>query len=300
MPATVQKLSLPGKHPAPDAPAAAANAVGDNAAAPRGPSILPLECRGLCYQAHGRLLLDNLDFRLAHGKRTVILGANGAGKSLLLRLVHGLLRPSRGDLRWLGPNAGATRPPLPNGAAGGDVPPRARLRFQAMVFQRPVMMRRSVRANILYPLRLHGLSRAAAGQRADTALQLANLVEQGQRPATLLSGGEQQRLAMARAWVLHPELLLLDEPAANLDPAATRQLEAMIAAMHAEGVKIVMSTHDISQAQRLADEILFLHRGRILEQSDAALFFHRPSTPQGRMFLDDQPNRQEVPDNKER
>ena len=266
------------------------------------PSILPLECRGLCYEAHGRMLLEDLDFRLAHGKRTVILGANGAGKSLLLRVVHGLLPPSRGVLRWHGPNAGMVRPAFPDGAAAArrDVPPEAMLRFQAMVFQRPVMMRRSVRANILYPLQLHGLSRAAARRRAAIALEMANLAEQSERPATLLSGGEQQRLAMARAWVLRPELLLLDEPAANLDPAATRQLEAMITAMHAEGVKIVMSTHDIAQARRLADEILFLHRGRVLEQSDAALFFHRPGTPEGRGFLDDQPNGQMFPDNRER
>ena len=289
MPATLQKVSFLGKRSRADGCAAGRRA---GHAPPPGPSILPLECRGLCYEAHGRLLLENLDFRLAHGKRTVVLGANGAGKSLLLRVVHGLLQPSRGVLRWLGPNAGTACPPLPDGAAAarGDVSPEARLRFQAMVFQRPVMMRRSVRANILYPLRLHGLSRAAARRRADVALEMANLQEQGERPATLLSGGEQQRLAMARAWVLRPELLLLDEPAANLDPAATRQLERMIAGMYEEGVKIVMSTHDIMQARRLADEILFLHRGRILEQSDAALFFHRPGTPEGRMFLHDKPD----------
>lgn len=232
------------------------------------------------------MLLENLSFRLDHGRRTVVLGANGAGKSLLLRIVHGLLRPSRGSLRWCGPNAGQERPPRPQGLKLKD----AQLQFQAMVFQRPVMMRRSVRANILYPLNLHGLSRHDANERADVALELANLTEYAERPATLLSGGEQQRLAMARACVLRPEILLLDEPAANLDPAATRQLEKMILSMHADGVKIVMSTHDIAQAKRLADEILFLHRGRIVEQSDAALFFHRPRTRQGQNFLSDQPD----------
>ena len=252
----------------------------------RSASILPLECTDICYQTNGRVLLERLSFRLEHGKRTVVLGANGAGKSLLLRIVHGLLRPSQGSLRWCGPNAGQEHPPLPGGSALKD----AQLRFQAMVFQRPVMMRRSVRANILYPLVLHGLSKHDANERADVALEVANLVEYAERPATLLSGGEQQRLAMARAWVLRPELLLLDEPAANLDPAATKQLEEMILSMHDEGVKIVMSTHDIAQARRLADEILFLHRGKMVEQSDAALFFHRPKTQQGRNFLSDQPD----------
>ena len=234
------------------------------------------------------MLIDHLDFDLAHGKRTVILGANGAGKSVLLRLIHGLLRPSRGALRWRGALAGLSRPPR-NGAPGEE-----RLRFQAMVFQRPVMMRRSVRANILYPLRLHGLAREAAAERAETALEMANLRAHAEHPATLLSGGEQQRLAMARAWVLRPELLLLDEPAANLDPAATWQLEKMIDAMYEEGVKIVMSTHDIAQARRLADEILFLDRGAILEQRDADAFFRRPETPQGRMFLDNQPRPRDI------
>ena len=285
MQASLQKVSFLGKHHDDDDD----DAVAPDAPISEKPSILPLECRELCYQSHGRLLLENLSFRLAHGKRTVVLGANGAGKSLLLRLIHGLLRPTRGDLRWCGPHAGDERPPLDD-SLRAKPPMDARLRFQAMVFQRPVMMRRSVRANILYPLQLHGLSRASANERAEVALGLANLVEYADRPATLLSGGEQQRLAMARAWVLRPELLLLDEPAANLDPAATRQLEEMIIAMHKEGVKIVMSTHDIAQARRLADEILFLHRGRILEQSDAALFFHRPKTSQGRMFLSDQPH----------
>ena len=252
----------------------------------RSASILPLECTDVCYQTNGRTLLENVNFRLEHGKRTVVLGANGAGKSLLLRIVHGLLRPSRGSLRWRGPGAGQDHPPL----SRESIPKDAQLRFQAMVFQRPVMMRRSVRANILYPLTLHGLSKHDANERADVALDLANLSEHAERPATLLSGGEQQRLAMARAWVLRPELLLLDEPAANLDPAATKQLEEMILSMHDEGVKIVMSTHDIAQAKRLAGEILFLHRGKMVEQSDAELFFHRPKTQQGQNFLSDQPD----------
>ena len=288
MRAILQEVPSPGKDSGAPLPVGA-EAEGD--AEPPPPSILPLECRDLCYEAQGRLLLENLNFRLEHGRRTVVLGANGAGKSLLLRVIHGLLPPSRGALRWLGANADAmARPPPATPADAANGAP-VRLRFQAMVFQRPVMMRRSVRANILYPLRLHGVSRAAAGRCADAALEKANLREFAERPATLLSGGEQQRLAMARAWVLHPELLLLDEPAANLDPAATRQLEEMIVAMHKEGVKIVMTTHDISQARRLADEILFLHRGRILEQSEASSFFHRPRTEAGRMFLDDRPHR---------
>jgi tungstate transport system ATP-binding protein len=233
-------------------------------------TILPLHARNLVYEAGGARLLHDVSFSLLAGRRTVLLGPNGAGKSLLLRLCHGLIRPTAGDIVW----AGA-------GSAGAG---RA-ARRQAMVFQRPVMLRRSARANIIHALKVQGVDRTARPTRADAALALAGLTPIADRPARLLSGGEQQRLALARAWATEPEVLYLDECTASLDPAGTRAVETLIEGFHAAGTKIVMATHDLQQARRIADEILFLHKGRLLEAGEAGAFFERPETPEGRAFV---------------
>lgn len=230
------------------------------------PSILPLRVSGLSYAVGGRSLLDDVGFEIAAGSRTLILGPNGAGKSLTLRLCHGLLTPTAGTVAWAGPG-GADR------------------RRHAMVFQRPVLLRRTARANLLHALALAGRSRAAARQAVDRTLARFGLTDLADRPARVLSGGEQQRLAMARAWALEPELLFLDEPTAALDPAATRAVEEMIAAFHGAGTAIVMTSHDLGQARRLADRVLFLHRGRLLEDSPADRFFDRPASAEAAAFL---------------
>jgi tungstate transport system ATP-binding protein len=229
--------------------------------------ILPLEAEGLGYAAGGRMLLAGISFHLDPGPRTVILGPNGAGKSLLLRLCHGLLTPTAGSVSWRG--------------VLGD---RAKGRH-AMVFQRPVMLRRSVFANMTHALALAGCGRAERCRRAAEALTAFGLGALADRPARVLSGGEQQRLALARTWALRPEVLFLDEPTAFLDPAATRAIETEIARFHQDGTRIVMTTHDLGQARRIADEILFLHRGRLLERSDAATFFRGPRSPEAAAFL---------------
>jgi tungstate transport system ATP-binding protein len=154
-----------------------------------------------------------------------------------------------------------------------------------MVFQRPVLLRRSVLANLLYPLRLAGLPPAMQAARAEAALAMVGLSGLAGRPARLLSGGEQQRLALARAAALRPEVLFLDEPCASLDPAATHAVEEIIARIAATGTKIVMTTHDLAQARRLAGEVLFLHRGRLLEQAPADAFFAGPASPDAAAFL---------------
>jgi tungstate transport system ATP-binding protein len=154
-----------------------------------------------------------------------------------------------------------------------------------MVFQRPVLLRRSVLANAVYPLRLLGLPAAERSARALAALELVGLSALAARPARKLSGGEQQRLALARVAALGPELLFLDEPCASLDPAATRAVEEIVTGLAARGTKIVMTTHDLGQARRLAGEVLFLHRGRLLERTPAATFFHQPATPEAAAFL---------------
>jgi tungstate transport system ATP-binding protein len=152
-----------------------------------------------------------------------------------------------------------------------------------MVFQRPVMLRRSAFANVVYPLRFAGV--ASADKVAMDALAEVGLAHAAQRPARVLSGGEQQRLALARAWALHPEVLFLDEPTANLDPGATREIESVIRAFDASGTKIVMSTHSLGQARRLGDEVIFLHQGRVAERAPIDRFFPQPASPEAAAFV---------------
>jgi tungstate transport system ATP-binding protein len=232
------------------------------------PPILPLEARGLVFEAGGRRLIDGLDLRLGHGVRTVILGPNGAGKSLTLRLLHGLLQPSGGAV-----------------LCGGRPADHAMRQRQAMVFQRPVLLRRSAAANIGHALRSRRLSAGERESRSQQVLALAGLLPLARSPARRLSGGEQQRLALARALSLGPEILFLDEPCAHLDPAATLAIEHLIERADAAGTKIVLVTHDLGQARRLAQEVVFLHRGRVLEQSPAGRFFAAPATAEAQAFL---------------
>jgi tungstate transport system ATP-binding protein len=230
-------------------------------------SILPVALREVSFAVGGRSIIDRVSLDLAAGPRTVILGANGAGKSVLMRLMHGLLRPSAGSISW------------------NESDPERLRRRQAMVFQRPVMLRRSALANLEYGLKLAGVPGPERRQRALAALEGVGLAHLAQRPARVLSGGEQQRLSLARAWALRPEVLFLDEPTANLDPTATREIETAIAAVHAGGVKIVMTTHNLGQARRLADEIIFLHQGRLAERSPVERFFPQPSSTEAAAFI---------------
>jgi tungstate transport system ATP-binding protein len=152
-----------------------------------------------------------------------------------------------------------------------------------MVFQRPVMLRRSARANIVHALGAVGM--ADASSRADAALARFGLAALADRPARLMSGGEQQRLAIARAWALEPEVLFLDEPSSQLDPGATRQIEEIIAALAAEGMTILMTTHDLGQARRLSQRILFLNRGRLIDDAPTEIVFAGKASPDARAFI---------------
>ena len=237
----------------------------EGTAAPPADPMLPGEARGLVYEAGGARLIDGVDLHLAAGSRTVVMGANGAGKSVLLRLLHGLLTPSAGEVRW--------------GGRRIDESIRAR---QAMVFQRPVLLRRSVQANVEFVLGLRG---RAGRARTRQILERAGLSRQAALPARRLSGGEQQRLALARALALAPRVLFLDEPAASLDPAAVAAIEQIVNAFHEEGAKVVLVTHDLGQARRIADDVVFLHHGRLLEHSASAAFFDRPRSGTARDYL---------------
>lgn len=229
--------------------------------------ILPLELDRVSFVAGGAPLIDGISCTLEAHRRTVVLGPNGAGKSLLLRLCHGLLQPTSGRVVW-------------RGADGTDP-----LRFQAMVFQRPVMLRRSARANVLYALKLRGVAQPERRRIAAEALERTGLARLAETPARVLSVGEQQRLALARAWALKPQVLFLDEPTASLDPAATFAVEAIVTAIHAAGTCIVMTTHDLAQARRMADEVMFLHHGQLLEKTPAPAFFAAPASDPARAFL---------------
>jgi tungstate transport system ATP-binding protein len=231
-------------------------------------AILPLVVHNLCYEIGGKQLLDGISFRTDAGPRTVVLGPHGAGKSLLLRLCHGLLQPSAGTITWAG------------------MAPETACRCQAMVFQRPVLLCRSTAANITYVLRLQGVPRRQRQAMMMEALEQAGLLPLATRPARVLSGGEQQRLALARAWALKPQVLFLDEPTASLDPAATRAVETLLDRIHRTGTKIIMTTHDLGQARRLADEILFLHHGRLVEHAPATAFFSNPQSKEATAFLE--------------
>jgi tungstate transport system ATP-binding protein len=229
--------------------------------------VLPLALQNVSFVAGGRAIIDEVSCELAAGPRTVILGPNGAGKSVLMRLCHGLLQPTSGRIVWRG-----TRD-------------QRRPRAQAMVFQRPVMLRRSALRNVIYGLSLAGLSRQERERRARRVLDAVGLADAAGNPARVLSGGEQQKLALARAWALEPEVLFLDEPTANLDPGATRDVERIVDEIHASGTKIVMTTHNLGQARRLADEILFMSAGRLADHAPAERFFAQPSTPEAAAFI---------------
>jgi tungstate transport system ATP-binding protein len=226
--------------------------------------ILPLRIEDLSFVAGGRTIIDRVSAEIEAGPSTIILGANGAGKSVLMRLMHGLLRPSNGKVRWSSENG---------------------VHKQAMVFQRPVLLRRSALANVTYALELARVPRVERQRLALEALDSVGLASFAARPARVLSGGEQQRLALARAWALHPEVLFLDEPTASLDPTATREIERVIQAFDAAGTKIVMATHNLGQARRLGDEVLFLHQGRLVERAPVDQFFSRPASPEASAFI---------------
>lgn len=211
----------------------------------------PLITHNLSLKIKSQLLLDQINIELPATGVTMIMGANGAGKSLLLRVLHGLISPTNGSVKWGGQNIST------------DIRKR-----QAMIFQRPVLLRRSVAANIDFVLALrHQRSRRLRDQLLDDV----GLLPMAKQPARLLSGGEQQRLALARALAIHPEVLFLDEPTANLDPSSVLQLEDIV--QRQSNSKIIFITHDLGQARRLADDVVFLHNGKLQEHTPAGQFF---------------------------
>jgi tungstate transport system ATP-binding protein len=227
---------------------------------------LPVVFDGVTVTAGAVTILDNIALTLAPGAPTVLIGPNGSGKTTLLRMAMGLMAPSRGRITWGGRE---------------NVPPLRR----AIVFQRPAMLRRSAGANIRFALRAAGIPRAEHAGRTGELLELVGLESLADRAARRLSGGEQQRLALARALARDPAVLFLDEPTASLDPTATKAVEDIIRAVSQRNIKIVMATHDLGEARRLAGEVVMLHRGLVVEAGAAASFFDAPQTGEARAFL---------------
>jgi len=229
-------------------------------------AFFPLEALGLDVTLGGHPALRGVNLAITGERRVVVLGSNGAGKSVLLRTLHGLIAPTAGLILWAGEEG--------------------RPREQAMVFQRPVMLRRGALANIEYALAVNGHAAAEASSRASEAIERVGLAHLARRQARVLSGGEQQRLALARAWALRPKLLFLDEPTSSLDPRAAADVERIVGEIHAAGTAIVMTTHNLGLARRTGGEILFLHEGRLAERAPTDDFFNHPRTPEARAFLE--------------
>jgi tungstate transport system ATP-binding protein len=233
----------------------------------RAPSEeLPIVFEGVSVVAGDVTLLDNLSLTFAAGAPTVLIGPNGSGKTTMLRVAMGLLAPTNGRITWGGRE---------------NVPPLKR----AIVFQRPAMLRRSAAANIRFALNAAKIPRAVHARRTGELLELVGLAALADRGARQMSGGEQQRLALARALARDPSVLFLDEPTASLDPMATKAVEDIIRAVSLRNIKIVMTTHDLGEARRLAGDIVMLHRGRVVETAPAASFFDAPQTPEAGKFL---------------
>jgi len=228
-------------------------------------SDLPIDMSNIDIMVGDVAIISGLSLRLSAGQPTVLIGPNGAGKTTLLRAAMGLIPVTRGRITWGGKDA---------------APPTGR----AILFQRPTMLRRSAAGNIRYALASAGVPRAGRASRTAELIAMVGLKGLERRPARRLSGGEQQRLALARALARDPAILFLDEPSASLDPAATKTIEDLVRDISARGVKVVMATHDLGQAKRLAGDIVLLHRGRLIEQAPTAAFFAAPRTEEARKF----------------
>jgi len=227
------------------------------------PPLIRLRGAGVAFGE--RTVLQSLDLDIDRGERVALLGSNGSGKTTLLRLLNGQLAHS--------------------GARQLQVDARGCEPTQAMVFQRPFLLRLSVWSNLMIALWLAGVPRADRHHAARRALQRVSLVEHARRPARVLSGGQQQRLALARAWAVRPQVLLLDEPTASLDPASKRDVEALIEEFAAEGVTVIMSTHNLGQAKRLATRVLYLEAGRLIVDRPVNAFFNEPLPEAAALFL---------------
>ncbi|MGH1412542.1 MAG: ATP-binding cassette domain-containing protein [Pelagimonas sp.] len=228
--------------------------------------LFPLSVKDASTSRRGKTLVGPVDLELDGTGTCVVVGPNGAGKTTLLRLLHGAARLNSGSITWACPTEEARHE-------------------QVFVFQRPVMLRRSVEENLIYPLRMRGMPKAEARDQAQAWAERVGLQDMLPRSAPVLSGGEQQKLALARALIVKPKLVFLDEPCASLDGRAMREIEDVLQEVRGSGTRLIMSTHDMGQARRLADSVVFMFKGRVHEHSASQRFFTAPETSQAMAFL---------------
>ena len=228
-------------------------------------SLMPIIVENLSLALNDRVVIDGISCQIKAAGISVIMGPNGAGKSLFMRCLHGVVSPQSGKISYAGK-------PLDT----------AIRKQQSLVFQTPILLRRTVLANLNFVARQRGATDQAISWDYLERLHLAPLAN---HPARLLSGGEKQRLALARALITSPAVLFLDEATSNLDPASVQMIETVLDEARRRGTKIIIITHDIGQAKRLADDVLFLHRGRLCEHSSAKSFFNNPTSPEAKKYL---------------
>ena len=214
----------------------------------------------------GKTILGPLDLTLGPKGFTIVLGPNGSGKTTLLKVLHGVERLSGGTLSW-------------------SIPDDQARQAQAYVFQSPIMLRRSVRQNLAYPLQLLGVDKSEIATKVEEAADRIGLSGKLNDPAPRLSGGEKQKLALGRALIRAPKVLFLDEPCANLDGRSTREIETLLLNANAAGTRIIMTTHDLGQARRLASDVVFLLNGKLHDQGPAPNIFTAPNTPETQAFF---------------
>ncbi|WP_323764733.1 ATP-binding cassette domain-containing protein [Marinovum sp.] len=229
-------------------------------------ALFPVRLEAARATRRGKTLVGPIDLELAGQGTTVVIGPNGAGKTTFLSLLHGTARLGGGRIRW-------------------NCPTEEARHHQCFVFQQPVMLRRTVLQNLTFPLRMRGMARGPAEDKARTWAARVGLGGMLTRQAPVLSGGERQKLALARAMITEPQLMFLDEPCASLDGRAMREIEEILQEARAGGMRLILSTHDMGQARRLADEVLFLLHGKLHEHGRTPEFFTSPETPQARAFL---------------
>ena len=228
--------------------------------------VMTAHLEDVSVRRRGTRLLGPLTLALGQAGIIIVLGPNGAGKTTLLKVLHGVERLSSGSVSWSGT--------APEGRQA-----------QAYVFQRPIVLRRSVRQNLAYPLKLAGMGRSEIAERVEHWADRVGLTARLDHPAPRLSGGEKQKLAIGRALIRRPQVLFLDEPCANLDGRSTREIETLLRDAHAAGTQIVMTTHNLGQARRMADEVVFLLAGRVHERGQAAALFAAPQRAETAAFL---------------
>jgi tungstate transport system ATP-binding protein len=227
--------------------------------------VVRILIENLVFRPQGRRVIDGLSATIGPEGITAVIGPNGAGKSVVLRLIDGLIRPDSGAIRFDGRPADTVR--------------------RAFVFQKPGLIRASVERNVGLALAPLGLPRGEASGRIEAALRWVGLDDRSRDPARKLSGGEQQRLALARALVVQPDLLLLDEPTASLDPSATEAIEAIVAEAAREGVKVVLVSHNLGQVARLSGDVLVLSQGRAVEHGPTRAVLTTPRTSEARAYV---------------